>query len=207
MKITPIDPKKVTKYGRSTRRLEEFALFCIFVAGKDSHRMAKALAAVLEDAHEYAGLTTFAPFRALRHYRSEKAIHDLLEWHRVGTYKLKGGAIHALIHSDINLKTCTREELTAIPGIGLKTASFFIVHSRPDQRYAVLDRHVLRYMGMRLGIEVPADTPSDPTKYRELEEKYLEMMGAGEVLADFDLEIYRSLPRARERPASILRFW
>lgn len=98
---------------------------------------------------------------------------------------------------DDNADLLDLEDLEAIPGIGPKTARCFLIHSRPDQQYAGLDTHVLKFLRDK-GHEVPASTPTGK-KYKELEKVFLQYAAeSGMTVADFDLAIwnqYRSVKR------------
>lgn len=88
-----------------------------------------------------------------------------------GNYTKLSQCFFQLGFTKIDLKTCTPAELEAIHGIGPKTARFFILWTRPGERYAALDVHVLRWMRAK-GYPAPKSTPSG-RKYRELEIAFL----------------------------------
>jgi thermostable 8-oxoguanine DNA glycosylase len=46
------------------------------------------------------------------------------------------------------------------------------MYSRPDQRYAALDTHILKWLRSR-GHDVPKSTPSSKKKYKEIEQLFL----------------------------------
>jgi thermostable 8-oxoguanine DNA glycosylase len=82
------------------------------------------------------------------------------------------------------------EELEKIPGLGLKTSRFFLLHSRKDQQVAVLDTHILRWMRSR-GWKAPKATPP-LKKYKELEVAFLmECVWSGMTPATLDLFIWK----------------
>jgi thermostable 8-oxoguanine DNA glycosylase len=58
-----------------------------------------------------------------------------------------------------------------IHGIGPKTSRFFILWTRPHERYAALDVHILRWL-RGLGHNAPRSTPNG-RKYGELEKIFL----------------------------------
>jgi len=72
---------------------------------------------------------------------------------------------------DLNLRTCTLEDLLKIHGVGNKTARFFLLHTRAGCEYAVLDTHILKWMRNR-GEDVPKSTPTNSKVYRELEKRF-----------------------------------
>ena len=89
------------------------------------------------------------------------------------------------------------ESLYSIHGIGPKTASLFLVHSREGERRAILDTHLLKYLRQhekRLGLEwgVPQHTPGNIRVYRELEAAVLSEADRLEMTpAAFDLWVWR----------------
>ena len=72
----------------------------------------------------------------------------------------------------LDAKNLKLPELESIYGIGPKTARFFLLHSFPDQNYAVLDTHILAWMREVRKYQVPKSTPSGK-KYLELEGWFL----------------------------------
>jgi hypothetical protein len=87
---------------------------------------------------------------------------------------------------NLNLKTCTIADLEAIHGAGAKTARYFMLHTRPNQRIACLDTHVIRHM-RDLGLTDQKGTPGGK-KYAELEQVFLNLADqSGMSVADFDL--------------------
>lgn len=87
------------------------------------------------------------------------------------------------------IRNYTVEDLEQIHGVGMKTSRFFVVHSRPDQRYTILDTHILKWLGKQ-GYNVPKSTP--PRKrYLELEKTFLdECDKRNRNPAELDLEIW-----------------
>ena len=51
------------------------------------------------------------------------------------------------------------EQFAKLPGIGMKTARCFIIHSRENASYSGLDTHMLKHL-TSLGYNVPKSTPS-----------------------------------------------
>jgi len=81
----------------------------------------------------------------------------------------------------------------SIHGVGPKTARFFLVHSRPDQEYVILDTHVLAWLKEK-GVDVPKSTPSGES-YLRIEKVALCLFrayfGKSLDLAAIDLLIWR----------------
>ena len=97
---------------------------------------------------------------------------DIFEEARAGVYEKLSRAVQELAKLDLDLSTCGPNDLEAVHGIGPKTSRFFIVWTRPDERVAVLDRHILKWLARR-GFTVPANTPANVNTYRRIEKAFL----------------------------------
>jgi thermostable 8-oxoguanine DNA glycosylase len=83
------------------------------------------------------------------------------------------------------------EELKQFPGVGDKTARFFLMHAKEDANVATLDTHILKWMSKELGIEVPDGTPGSTEEYERLEKLFLkEANRRDRHPAHLDLEIW-----------------
>src|SRR5580698_1559120 len=170
-----IDPNNVTNASRTAAELEEFLLFCVVVAGKNADQQAAKLERFLSGRK---------PFAHIRASHKGGTLDDQLKAVRLGKYALLGRSFRELAHSRIDLATCTWEELTGFPGIGIKTSKFFILHSRAAQMHGVLDTHVLAWMREHWSsaapgrAEVPRHSPQDPRAYRFWETVYFGMVAA-----------------------------
>lgn len=199
-----IDPTNVTKYDRTDAELEEYFLFCTVVAGKTAMTQAK----LLENFLNSLPYPEASPFdRIFSRSISGPGLLSKLKASRLGQYnRLQKCWLAAIgtfsddpLQSAIvgtpscgrTLRDCTVDDLESIPGIGPKTARFFLLHTRPDQKIAALDTHILHYMRDQ-GIVTPKGSPGKGTKYRELELKFIEFAdAAGQSVADFDLQVWR----------------
>jgi hypothetical protein len=168
-----IDPCNVTNPERTEPELEEFLLFCVVVAGKNADQQAAKLERFLGGRR---------PFAYIRTSEREGRLGDRLRDVRLGKYALLGRSFRELSGSKIDLRACTWEELTRFPGIGIKTAKFFLLHSRANEMHGVLDTHVLGWMrdhwaaaGPR-PLSVPRHSPQDPPTYRFWETVYFGMV-------------------------------
>ena len=183
-----VDPDNITDYHRSDSELQEFILFCAVVAGKSAHQQTKKLDAFLKLYPEIRG--DKSPFEYVWALSEKNKLRSALEAVKMGQYNRLTTAFEML--TAINLRTCQPEDLEAVPGIGMKSSRFFIVHSREGAEYAILDTHILRYMREVLSIETPKSTPSG-NKYLRLEKEYLEYAKSQNMsLADLDLQIWLS---------------
>ena len=176
-----IDPNRVTNFERSDSELELFLLFGIFVAGKGSEITAKKLARFLDGGS--------GPFAMIRTYIEKGVLIQKLQESGTGKYSLYAEGLPALVGSKINLRTVSKDELMMFPGIGPKTARFFILHSRAQSEVAVLDVHILRWL-RKLGYPTPEQTPQGQ-RYLEIEKWFLNEAHQRNVSpADLDIAVW-----------------
>jgi thermostable 8-oxoguanine DNA glycosylase len=184
-----VDPKRVTDYHRTDNELQTFWLFCILVAGKNSDTTSRALTKIVGDLAPWDN-----PFDGIKRIGFE-GLQDILRKYKTGQYDRIARAIwHSL---DLDLKTCSVEDLTRIHGVGPKTARFFLLHSREFCDEIVLDTHILRWMREKCGIEnVPNNTPQNSNRYNELSaicKDLMEQNYPGLSLAKIDLLIWTEM--------------
>lgn len=184
-----IDPVHITNFNATDNQLEEVLLFWVLVAGKTAKIIAQSLENIL---NSLSGSTPFEKFRKVRKNNLPKLLKD----RGIGCYNLKAKAVYDLVHSKINLRTCSVEDLEKIYGIGAKTARCFLIHSRPDANCAGLDTHILKFLREK-GHDVPKGTPSSKKQYVSLEQLFLNYVKeANKSIAEFDLEIWNSYAKA-----------
>jgi len=184
-----INPKKITDFNRTKADLELFAIFAVCVAGKKSQQTADKVNNHFRDTQTPTKQLT--PFETIKSLVKIRVFGAYLQMAKVGQYKRIYKALRDLAESGIDLKTCTVEDLEAIHGIGPKTSRFIIMHSRPKQRLATLDTHILRWMRDQ-GIETPKATPQSKKLYKELEQKFLTLCDKCAILpSQLDLKIWK----------------
>ena len=189
-----IDPTQPTNFNRTKSELEEWLLFCIVVAGKNAHQQAKKLDAFL--ALEEGS----SPFIKIQKMYTKGTLVSNLETVRMGQYRRIVWAFHSVslydVHS-LNLVT-----LQNIAGIGLKTARFYWMNCVPNQNYAILDTHILKWLRMQ-GYDVPKSTPSK-NKYLKIEQIFLEeAKKRNKTPIELDLEIWLSYAKKQEIEQSV----
>lgn len=183
-----INPTTITNYNRTEAELEEFLMFTILVAGKNSRQQAKKLDQFLS---YYP--SNRSPFGYLEHIIANYCLTKEMMRHKLGQYKRIGHAFKEILKFKGRLKEVTIEELESVNGIGSKTARFFVLHSRPNIECAVLDTHILKWLAKATGIGMPKQTPSKK-KYGTIEQLFLtEARIRGISPADLDLQIWTSL--------------
>lgn len=198
-----INPHKITHYGRTKEQLELFLIFCILAAGKSADMAKdKAFSLYFTRMEYYAPNTYFkrennyfkiftkgmterlvarhvyieTPFDKFRIMLGEgdKAFEAFLRIHATGTYSKLMKTFPYLARKRWDLSTVTVEQLTSVPGIGPKTAKFFILHSRRNvQNMAVLDTHVLKYLNDKGYEGIPSSTPRSGKKYDYIQNLFL----------------------------------
>jgi len=177
-----IDPENVINYHRTDSELELWWMFSCVVAGKTARTQARLLEAFLKK------LPGESPFDKLRTIGEEKLREALIE-SRLGQYNRLARTFWESLSLD--LRNCSVSDLETIHGVGPKTARMFIMMSRPDQRLAALDTHVLKHLRAQ-GIEAPKTTPPAGTRYRDLEDAFIALADeAGMAVADYDLQVWK----------------
>jgi thermostable 8-oxoguanine DNA glycosylase len=182
-----IDPADPIKFDRTDAELETFWLFCLVVAGKTAQTQARLLDNFL------SGLWGASAFDRIRQAWQEAVLLIRLQESRLGQY---GRLYHAMTQSlEVDLRTCTVDDLEAIHGVGPKTARMFLMMSRPDQEYAALDTHVLKHLRAN-GIPAPKATPPAGPTYQRLEQAFIGLAKkSGMSVVDYDLNVWKQYAR------------
>jgi len=178
-----IDPQKITDYSRTDDELEELLLFAAAVTGKT----AVVIARQLDNFLKY-GPAGKSPFEKVRWMVKNGKLDFYLRNSSIGQYTRLNKAYRQIVK--LNPRTCTVDELEEVHGIGPKTARFFLLHSRRNQRIAALDTHMMHYLRDK-GYTKLNNTPSSRKAYAELETVFIaEADKSGKSIADFDLSIW-----------------
>ena len=184
-----IDPDKVTIFNRSKPELQEFLLFCVCAAGKNAKGAARGLQRFLDRKSD------IQPFDKVRRFRSIPTLAKVLKKCGIGCYNNKARTFCELACSKMDLRTCSVGRLEEIYGIGPKTARFYLMHSRRNQRLACLDTHVLRWLSDQGYEEIPKTTPTG-SRYRKIESLFLSIADRHQVKPEYlDLEIWKAYSR------------
>lgn len=183
-----INPNDITNYHRTEGELQEFLLFCVMCAGKSSTVQAQKLQEFLDlvesnDGSRYRIKDVIeTPFQNIRNLKCEQSLLWCMKRTKVGKYKLLSDCIRlmCLARQLPPLKTWNksphekRNKLIEFPGIGIKTASLFLLHSERDSRMAVLDTHLLKHLRkLYPKARVPKASPQSMDRYMELEDMWL----------------------------------
>jgi endonuclease III len=187
-----ITPTSITNYNRTEAELEEFLLFSIMVAGKNSQQTAKKL-----DSFLFATMGLISPLDWIANLvkikenkiSSTDPLMHCMKNHKLGQYNRLFSAFTGILQFKGRLSSVTVQELESVKGIGPKTARFFLLHSRPNQEIAVLDTHILHWMRDN-GIQAPKTTPSGE-KYLKFEKMFIDIAKKNDIsIADLDLRIW-----------------
>lgn len=137
--------------------LEKFLIFCLLDRAMPYKNVCKVFDGLTE-----LGITNKGKLKKL----GIEEISRILSWygHRFPNQTAK--YLKHFAHNDINLETCTREEMVEkIDGIGYKLASMFLRNTR-GENYAVLDTHIKKWL-KEMGFE--------GKNYIESEKNFLEI--------------------------------
>lgn len=182
-----IDPFNITNFDRTHAELEELLLFCIAAANKPAVTIATKLSWFLY--YQHCERCRTSPANRVRRLIKNGKLEAQMRWARLSPYKKNIRAFTEVADLRTPLSEIALTELVHIHGIGDKTARMFLLYTRPDQRLAVLDVHVLRWMGAR-GHVVPKWHPTGNV-YRKLEIGFLnECLAAGKTPVEMDREIW-----------------
>jgi len=204
-----VEPTICTDYRRTTAELEEFLLFSISVAGKTASQISTALERFFNFADQIImqQVKTYdvkilmteknkynTPFKAIKRLIEIEELENTIKISSLGQHNKLKKSFTELVKSNLDLKNCTVDELEKIHGIGPKTSRFFILHTRPKQKLAVLDTHILKYIKQYIA-DTPKTTPSKK-RYNELEQWFIKHCETLKVdIAEYDLQIWNSYAR------------
>lgn len=179
----------VINYKRTDAELEELILFLVLVAGKQANRTAYLLERFLEGNLD-------RPFDYIRELIKNNSLDSELRKHKTGNYTKTEKAFKQLVdnYSGSDLRKITRDELLKIHGIGLKSASCFLLWTKESAKnsYAALDTHILAFLREELKLKTPKSTPSK-NEYLKLEKIFLTYARSlKRDAASLDLEIWKS---------------
>ena len=180
-----VDPFAITDFARSEHQLEALLVFCIAVAGKKATGMAPKVQQFLSNCPYEGG-----PFDRIRNMLASGTLEDNLRRVRMGKYTLLTRAFKEILERGLVASTVSVGELERIHGIASKTARFFVLHSRPHQRIAVIDTHLLKYLRTMGVPKVPPTVPKGKN-YDRLERLLLAEADRLQMpMCDFDLKVW-----------------
>jgi len=179
-----LNPDNITRFDYTRDELELNILFWIFAAGKNGHTAARCLSNLLDYWSSKSNKTR--PFEIIDNI---EFLPLELKKFGVGCFNNKAKTIKSLIDKKLDLKECSLQDLESVWGLGPKSVRCFLIHTRENQKYAGLDRHVLRYL-RNLGYDVPDHTPNR-MQYSRIEKIFLDHAEkSGKTISELDLEIW-----------------
>jgi thermostable 8-oxoguanine DNA glycosylase len=194
-----INPYQITNYQRSTAELEEFLLFCIVVAGKTAYIQARKLDEFLTSVNKRLMMPeNINPFQSLKSAEQHGILFEEIKKAKLGQYKKIYSGFKFITQTDYNLSKMTPQILEKIPGVGMKSSRFFLLHSDTfyKDKIAILDTHILKFIKENIDDRAPKSTPVIPLTYRFWEDMFLSWCRENNKnVADFDLEVWKSYAR------------
>lgn len=194
-----INPYQITNYQRSTTELEEFLLFCIVVAGKTAYIQSKKLDEFLKSINTRLMMPEHvSPFQTIKSADHHGILMQEIQQAKLGQYKKINAAFKYISQNEYDLRKTTTEKLEHIPGVGMKSSRFFLLHS--DESYkdkiAILDTHILKFIRENIDSRAPKSTPTIKVTYKYWEDVFLHWCELNNKnVADFDLEVWKSYAR------------
>ncbi len=179
-----IDSKNITNFNASRGELQSMIIFWVLAAGKTAKTAEKILTNLVPKRD--------LPFHQLKNY-TQKKLATKLKSLGCGCYNSKARTIFELVNSNLHLSTCEISELESIYGIGRKTSRGFILHSRRNAQFSVLDTHILKFLRENQVVDVPKSTPSSKREYERLENIFLTICRKQKISpAKLDLKVWSS---------------
>ena len=197
-----IDPYNITNYNRTKNELEEFLLFTIVVAGKTAYIQAQKLEQFLNSINTRLMMPEhIGAFQSLKSADQHGILLEEIHKVKLGQYKKIYNAFKYLTENEYDLKRTTPGELELIPGVGMKTSRFFLLHSDINWKnnIAILDTHILKFIKENIDNKAPKSTPTIKTTYKYWEDIFLYWCEIrNKNVADFDLEVWKLYARTKK---------
>lgn len=196
-----INPYQITNYNRRSSELEEFLLFCIVVAGKTAYIQAQKLEDFLVSVNKRLMMPeNINPFQTLKSAEQHGILMEEILKAKLGQYKKIYSGFKYICSNQYDLNKMTPELLEKIPGVGMKTSRFFLLHSDNfySDKIAILDTHILKFIKENIDDKAPKSTPTIRVTYKYWEDRFLFWCEQNNKnVADFDLEVWKSFARTK----------
>lgn len=194
-----VDPYNITNYDRTKEELECFLLFCIVVAGKTAYIQARKLDEFLTSVNKRLMMPEHVnPFQSLKSAEQHGILMEEILKAKLGQYKKIYNSFKYISEREYNLNRMTPQLLECIPGVGMKTSRFFLLHSDKfyKDKIAILDTHILKFIKENIDDKAPKSTPTIKVTYKYWEDVFLYWCECNNKnVADFDLEVWKSYAR------------
>ena len=194
-----VDPYNITKYNRTKAELECFLLFCIVVAGKTAYIQAQKLDEFLTSINKRLMMPEHvSPFQSLKSAEQHGILMEEILRAKLGQYKKIYNGFKYITENEYDLTRMNPDLLERIPGVGMKTSRFFLLHSDINYKdvIAILDTHILKFIKENIDDRAPKSTPTIRVTYKYWEDLFLYWCQCNNKnVADFDLEVWKSYAR------------
>jgi thermostable 8-oxoguanine DNA glycosylase len=194
-----VDPYNITKYNRTKDELECFLLFCIVVAGKTAYIQAQKLDEFLTSINKRLMMPEHvSPFQSLKSAEQHGILMEEILRAKLGQYKKIYNGFKYITENEYDLTRMNPDLLERIPGVGMKTSRFFLLHSDINYKdvIAILDTHILKFIKENIDDRAPKSTPTIRVTYKYWEDLFLYWCQCNNKnVADFDLEVWKSYAR------------
>jgi thermostable 8-oxoguanine DNA glycosylase len=199
---TKIDPYNITNFNRTEEELQLFLLFCIVVAGKTAYIQADKLDQLLCSINERLMMPIrVSPFQTLKSADDHGILFEEIQKAKLGQYRKIYGGFRFITEYKIDLRKTTPDQLEVIPGVGMKSSRFFLLHSdiNYQDKIAILDTHILKFIKENIDKRAPKSTPTIRVTYKYWEDVFLYWCEQhNKNVADFDLEVWKSFARTKK---------
>jgi thermostable 8-oxoguanine DNA glycosylase len=199
-----IDPYNITNYSRTEEELQLFLLFCIVVAGKTAYIQSEKLEQFLCSVNERLMMPVFvSPFQTIKSADQHGILMEEIQKAKLGQYRKIYAGFKFISEYKLDLKKTTTEQLEIIPGVGMKSSRFFLLHSNYfyKDKIAILDTHILKFIKENIDDRSPKSTPTIRVTYKYWEDVFLHWCEINNKnVADFDLEVWKSYARTKKDP-------
>ena len=138
------------------------------------------------------------PFQSIKSAEQHGILMQEIEKAKLGQYKKLFAGFKYISDNKLVLNNTTTEQLELIPGVGMKSSRFFLLHSSKEykDRIAILDTHILKFIKENIDNQAPKSTPTIKVKYKYWEDVFLYWCELNNKnVADFDLEVWKSYAR------------
>ena len=202
MTTKKIDPYNITKFDRTEEELQLFLLFCIVVAGKTAYIQAEKLEQFLCSVNERLMMPgRVLPFQTLKSAEQHGILMEEIQKAKLGQYRKIYAGFKFISEYKFDLRNTSTEQLEVIPGVGMKSSRFFLLHSdlNYQKNIAILDTHILKFIKENIDESAPKSTPTIRVTYKFWEDRFLFWCEQNNKnVADFDLEVWKSYARTKK---------
>ena len=144
-----------------------------------------------------------SPFQTIKSADQHGILMEEIQKAKLGQYRKIYAGFKFISEYKLDLKKTTTEQLEIIPGVGMKSSRFFLLHSNYfyKDKIAILDTHILKFIKENIDDRSPKSTPTIRVTYKYWEDVFLHWCEINNKnVADFDLEVWKSYARTKKDP-------